>query len=256
MATKPCSPRVMKDPDGGSVRGAIVRLDQEGSRISAPRDPRVDAQVARVAQSGRGRSPTTSARSRRRSATFWRSIKVTGNWDRWSGGNVGLDRARMRLHLFIDNDGAFFETRFLEADEDGPRSSSMASISLLAFVRARPSARSTCRARFRRREGRRAAPLGSCRAANRGAKEEGARGRRHEDREPRGGERSGVRLTLRGLQRAASLTLATTSAARTLAPLHPRLQRQEYGEERVRRARRSGRRRGRSPARKSPMRAR
>ncbi len=34
---------------------------------------------------------------------------LTGNWDRWSGANIGLDRAGGRLR-FIDNDGAFFET--------------------------------------------------------------------------------------------------------------------------------------------------
>ena len=33
---------------------------------------------------------------------------ITGNWDRWSGGNVGVDKASGTL-LFIDNDGAFFE---------------------------------------------------------------------------------------------------------------------------------------------------
>ncbi len=33
---------------------------------------------------------------------------LTGNWDRWSGGNIGLDRARGAL-LFIDNDGAFYD---------------------------------------------------------------------------------------------------------------------------------------------------
>lgn len=33
---------------------------------------------------------------------------ITGNWDRWSGGNVGLDRATNTL-LFIDNDGTFFD---------------------------------------------------------------------------------------------------------------------------------------------------
>ncbi len=33
---------------------------------------------------------------------------VTGNWDRWSGGNVGYERSAMHL-LFIDNDGAFFD---------------------------------------------------------------------------------------------------------------------------------------------------
>lgn len=33
---------------------------------------------------------------------------LTGNWDRWSGANVGIDRATNTL-LFVDNDGAFFE---------------------------------------------------------------------------------------------------------------------------------------------------
>jgi len=39
---------------------------------------------------------------------------VTGNWDRWSGANVGIDRASGRL-LYLDNDGAFFETPPKEA---------------------------------------------------------------------------------------------------------------------------------------------
>jgi hypothetical protein len=39
---------------------------------------------------------------------------ITGNWDRWSGGNVGLDKATGAL-LYIDNDGAFFEV----APQDG-----------------------------------------------------------------------------------------------------------------------------------------
>ncbi len=33
---------------------------------------------------------------------------LTANWDRWSGGNIALDRASSTV-LFIDNDGAFFE---------------------------------------------------------------------------------------------------------------------------------------------------
>jgi hypothetical protein len=33
---------------------------------------------------------------------------LTANWDRWSGANVGIDRATTTL-LYIDNDGAFFE---------------------------------------------------------------------------------------------------------------------------------------------------
>ena len=34
---------------------------------------------------------------------------VAGNWDRWSGGNIGFS-AKTRTVLFIDNDGAFYET--------------------------------------------------------------------------------------------------------------------------------------------------
>ena len=33
---------------------------------------------------------------------------LTGNWDRWSGGNIGFDSTRGTL-LYIDNDGAFFD---------------------------------------------------------------------------------------------------------------------------------------------------
>lgn len=38
---------------------------------------------------------------------------VTANWDRWSGGNVGIDKSTGTL-LYIDNDGAFFEVPPLE----------------------------------------------------------------------------------------------------------------------------------------------
>jgi hypothetical protein len=38
---------------------------------------------------------------------------VTANWDRWSGGNVGIDKASGML-LYIDNDGAFFDVPPLE----------------------------------------------------------------------------------------------------------------------------------------------
>jgi hypothetical protein len=33
---------------------------------------------------------------------------LTGNWDRWSGANIGIDRATSTL-LYLDNDGAFSE---------------------------------------------------------------------------------------------------------------------------------------------------
>lgn len=37
--------------------------------------------------------------------------QVTGNWDRWSGGNIGIDRAHKpsATLLYVDNDGAFFD---------------------------------------------------------------------------------------------------------------------------------------------------
>jgi hypothetical protein len=33
---------------------------------------------------------------------------LTGNWDRWSGANVGIDK-KTNMLLFVDNDGAFFD---------------------------------------------------------------------------------------------------------------------------------------------------
>jgi len=33
---------------------------------------------------------------------------ITGNWDRWSGGNIGF-QARQKVLLFLDNDGAFYD---------------------------------------------------------------------------------------------------------------------------------------------------
>jgi hypothetical protein len=59
-----------------------------------------------VAESKRGRA--------REISTLVAFDYLTGNWDRWSGGNVGLDKATGSL-LYIDNDGAFFEV----APEDG-----------------------------------------------------------------------------------------------------------------------------------------
>jgi hypothetical protein len=37
--------------------------------------------------------------------------QVTGNWDRWSGGNIGIDHAHKphAMLLYVDNDGAFFD---------------------------------------------------------------------------------------------------------------------------------------------------
>ncbi len=56
---------------------------------------------------------------------------LTANWDRFSGGNVGFDKATGTL-LYIDNDGAFFETppedglarnqKLLESDDKLSRS--------------------------------------------------------------------------------------------------------------------------------------
>jgi len=58
--------------------------------------------------SSRRHDPGRPAHARGEISTLVCFDFLTGNWDRWSGGNVGLDKATGRL-LFIDNDGAFFE---------------------------------------------------------------------------------------------------------------------------------------------------
>ena len=83
---------VVVDADGG-IKGAIIPwikglefLPLSASSALLEKDPALAAQIS----------------------TLIVFDVVTGNWDRWSGGNVGFDRSANRV-LFIDNDGAFFD---------------------------------------------------------------------------------------------------------------------------------------------------
>lgn len=83
---------VVIDPNGG-IRGAIIPwiqglefLPLSASNAFLEKDPALASQIS----------------------TLIVFDVLTGNWDRWSGGNVGFDRGANRV-LFIDNDGAFFD---------------------------------------------------------------------------------------------------------------------------------------------------
>jgi hypothetical protein len=90
----------------GQVKGALIPWIDKLSFMAIEADPllsewkrwlRGDAQVPDDKVSLAGQISTLIAFD-----------YVTGNWDRWSGGNVGYDAATGTL-LFIDNDAAFFE---------------------------------------------------------------------------------------------------------------------------------------------------
>jgi hypothetical protein len=97
--------QVVKEDDG-SVRGAIIPWIKGLELSSVDKDAEMGQWRAWL------RAGTTIPDDKKRLAsevaTMLAFDMVTGNWDRWSGGNVGVDRARDSL-LFIDNDGAFFD---------------------------------------------------------------------------------------------------------------------------------------------------
>jgi len=145
--------------------------------------------VARVVE-GRRRDPRRWRAMAAQISTMLAFDYVTGNWDRWSGGNVGYDRKKSEL-LFIDNDGAFFDP--LPAKEvkrsvdffDGVERFSRAFVTALRAVDL---------AKAFGEESRRAAPHRAPGGAGRRAKEEGARGDRREDRQARREQRARVRV--------------------------------------------------------------
>lgn len=91
---------------GGVARGAIVPWIDRLEILPIERD---DWRTKWKAWTGAGEVPDDDRALAAQISTLIAFDYVTGNWDRWSGGNVGIDRAAGRL-LFIDNDGAFFET--------------------------------------------------------------------------------------------------------------------------------------------------
>jgi hypothetical protein len=90
----------------GRVDGAILPWIKGLSFLDLERDPWLGKWRGWLAHGG------VIPEDERRTAAAISSMivfdYVTGNWDRWSGGNVGFDRARDTV-LFIDNDGAFYD---------------------------------------------------------------------------------------------------------------------------------------------------
>lgn len=92
--------------DGGIVKGAIMPWIDGLDFVALERAPLSTQWKAWLAKDGRI-APEDRTRAMEISSLVAFDF-VTGNWDRWSGGNVGLDPTTKRL-LFIDNDGAFFD---------------------------------------------------------------------------------------------------------------------------------------------------
>ncbi|HEY8073237.1 MAG TPA: hypothetical protein VIF62_03990, partial [Labilithrix sp.] len=89
--------------DGGSVRGALIPWIDKLEFLPLESDTSWKAWLRRGAAIPDDKRTIAADTSTMVAFDF-----MTGNWDRWSGGNVGFDRATGHV-LFIDNDGAFFE---------------------------------------------------------------------------------------------------------------------------------------------------
>ena len=91
---------------GDIVKGAVIPWIDDLDFLPLEREPLATAWKAWL------RAGTTIPEEKKALAAQISTLVafdyVTGNWDRWSGGNVGLSKTTGDL-LFIDNDGAFFE---------------------------------------------------------------------------------------------------------------------------------------------------
>lgn len=90
----------------GTIRGASIAWFEHLAFWPVEKDPlRSEARGWLVAGAG---IPPTKTDLARQLSTLVAFDYLTGNWDRYSGGNVGLDEAHDRV-LYIDNDAAFME---------------------------------------------------------------------------------------------------------------------------------------------------
>lgn len=88
------------------VKGALIPWIDGLEFPPFEREPRMSEWKAWL--SARGNLPPEQENIARQLSTLLAFDYVTGNWDRFSGGNIGFDKASDTV-LFIDNDGAFFE---------------------------------------------------------------------------------------------------------------------------------------------------
>jgi hypothetical protein len=90
----------------GEVRGAIIPWIVDLHFLDLEAEPKRSEWRRWLAESGS--VPQEHATVARQISTMIVFDYLTGNWDRWSGGNVGTDAGGETV-LFIDNDGAFFD---------------------------------------------------------------------------------------------------------------------------------------------------
>jgi hypothetical protein len=95
---------------GDDVKGAIVPWIDALDFLPIEKEPLASRWRAWMKQGASIDAPAEA----RQIATMVVFDWITGNWDRWSGGNVGW-AADTSTVLFIDNDGAFFATPPKEA---------------------------------------------------------------------------------------------------------------------------------------------
>jgi hypothetical protein len=90
----------------GNVRGAIIPWIDRLTFVPLDAEPRRSSWRAWLAVGGN--IPEDQKKLAGQISTMIVFDYLTGNWDRWSGGNIGMQEGGQTL-LFIDNDGAFFD---------------------------------------------------------------------------------------------------------------------------------------------------
>ncbi len=105
VGREPIFAEVVKEPDGG-VRGALIPWIKGLEFIPLENDEWLPKWRGWLRNGGA--IPDDQRPLAAQISDVLAFDLVTGNWDRWSGGNIGIDRAHGML-LFVDNDGAFFD---------------------------------------------------------------------------------------------------------------------------------------------------